>query len=126
MDENGKIRVDPNTPEGARLINAAVKLLESAKRKDADANHAPIEQADRPRAVASASVPGRRPLLPAAEVATILGVSKQHVYGMMDRGQLPYVRVPGKSEHASLRRVDPQDLDRWIDAHKTKPQTKEE
>ena len=58
-------------------------------------------------------------LLTAEQVSERLGVSKQHVYGMMDRGQIPYVRIPGKSENSCARRVDPADLERWIAEHKT-------
>lgn len=58
-------------------------------------------------------------LLTAAQVAERLGVSTTHVYGMMDRQQIPYVRIPGRSPKSSARRVDAADLDRWIAQHKT-------
>lgn len=58
-------------------------------------------------------------LLTAEQVAERLGVSKQHVYGMMDRQQIPYVRIPGKNPNTCNRRIDPADLERWIAEHKT-------
>ena len=58
-------------------------------------------------------------LLTASQVALRLGVSKEHVYGMMDRRQIPYVRIPGRSPNSCSRRIDAADLERWIAEHKT-------
>jgi excisionase family DNA binding protein len=58
-------------------------------------------------------------LLTAEQVADRLGVSKQHVYGMMERNQIPHVRIPGRSPDKCSRRVDPDDLARWIAERKT-------
>jgi excisionase family DNA binding protein len=57
--------------------------------------------------------PGRR-LLNLREAAFYLGVSVWTLRGMLHNGDLPYVRAGRRLL------VDRQDLDRWIDAHKTR------
>ena len=48
-------------------------------------------------------------MLKAAEVAELLNISRAHVYNLMKRGELPFVKV-GES-----LRVRPKDLARYID-----------
>lgn len=60
-------------------------------------------------------------LLKPKEVGQILGMSASHVYKLMERGELPYVRIPGRSPRYATRRIDPSDLERWIESHKNEP-----
>jgi len=53
-------------------------------------------------------------LLSPAEVAERLGVSRQSVYALLDSGELIGLRVRGR------RKVDPIDLDAYIEAEKEK------
>jgi excisionase family DNA binding protein len=59
---------------------------------------------------------GRDRLLKIAEVAEHLGVSKATVYGLCERGELPYVWV------ATSMRIRPRDLEEFVAARLTIPE----
>jgi excisionase family DNA binding protein len=50
---------------------------------------------------------GNATLLSTGEAASVLGVSRQHVVDMCDRGELPFIRV---GTHRRLRRIDVEHL----------------
>ena len=51
-----------------------------------------------------------RALLNLGQVAQVLGCSRTTVWRLVSSGELPSVKIT-----SSLRRVDPEDLERWID-----------
>jgi excisionase family DNA binding protein len=56
--------------------------------------------------------PAVRPLLTRADVAAYLGVSRNTLDRLLRFGDLPLVRVGNQT------RIDPVDLERWIEEHK--------
>lgn len=59
----------------------------------------------------SFSTPDPRPLIGPAELAVRLGVSRDHIYRMKDRGTLP---TPVRLGH--LIRWDPEEIEDWLRA----------
>ncbi len=49
-------------------------------------------------------------LLRVSDAATVLGVSEREVWGMLQRGELPKVRVPGRR----MTRIAREDLERLV------------
>ena len=58
--------------------------------------------------------PAREPLLRLADVAEVLNISASQVYALVRRGDLETVRIGGRQQI----RVDPADLDAYIDRAK--------
>ena len=47
------------------------------------------------------------------EVANLLGISKQSVYGYIKNGSLPALQL------GTIIRINPRDVARWIESHQT-------
>jgi excisionase family DNA binding protein len=59
---------------------------------------------------------GYADLLSARQVAARLGVCTRTVYALTERGKLPHIRI------SNAIRIDPQDLDAFIAARRSRPQ----
>jgi len=96
---------------GDSVSDATREKLEAAFEMPLDRLRLPVLEliSERLRALE----PSKPLLLTAAEVAQRLRCTRAHVYGLMDRGQLPYVTIPGGGSR-SLRRVDPAQFAAWL------------
>lgn len=62
-------------------------------------------------------VPEARRLLSAQEVADSLGVSRNFIYQMANRREIPFVKI------GSRKLFRPEDLDSWVSSRLIAPQT---
>jgi anti-sigma factor RsiW len=69
-------------------------------------------RAPRRRQSAPTQPPPRWGLARVREAAVFLGMSTSSIYGLMDSGKLPHVKLPGKNKAAYACRIE------WAELHK--------